>query len=875
MKYLTTLIFFAALYSCQQSSLITPETEDESHTLIATFSAQSFDSPTTRSTEVIEDIDIFIFDSLGERLHYRHIENYDNTEVHFILPTTTYSIAAIANSNSQFAKITTLDELTSSSVSYPSNVLSYLGEGLSTSAPDNANGVVTYSDIELSRTYAKVTTVFDNTNLEPSITITPTRISLCTTPDECLILADNRLKRYDSYTATSESITENLTPLSHSLATPLYSLENLQGTYGDPSTSQSDKTHNNARKNRCTYLEVEAIHDSPEGTRDVTYRYYLGMNTYNDFNLKRNCWYKVTIFFTGNGGVDENSWRVTLEDFTTYKSYLPSVGRRCYTFSLEDIEEFTPSSKASQGITLKESTTTAHLLLEEDYKGTTCEVIGTTILDGTATELHRLPESQSLIIPEVTNLFFPQNSLFGYTSYPITQFINFLSDSSLPESYYATSSEDWLYFGDGETFQPFSASRLASTTSSCDMYNDCSGAVNLRCFSSGYLAVRCDDNTSSASRIGYIKFYDSSSLMVAMVSVIQNPKDYPTSPVHLSYITGGWYKPGAWLSDGSLEATSLCYEYNSTNEFWEWESSFYIATTETTVQQFCDFLNDLGITSPDELLNTQFSELGKRGDLSYDYLGLIPPNGQLTTFCSGSPYSIEFNGKLWQPRKVSAYREGSRAYLCPITANNYPMDGISMFTAADYNYWALDRASRQSSRYSDPLLITELEWEAAARNISNKGNFREDNFNGLYPYPLYEHSDNTSLYSNMISASLNSTIMKFAWQCYEVSNGCNSESSISTKYPVGLLLPSAANLYDLGGNVREWCYDLANWQQDMPYSSWNSNTWYEGTNETDYAKRIFRGGNTQESHHTMCVTYRGGMEPNTTDESIGIRLVIR
>ena len=74
------------------------------------------------------------------------------------------------------------------------------------------------------------------------------------------------------------------------------------------------------------------------------------------------------------------------------------------------------------------------------------------------------------------------------------------------------------------------------------------------------------------------------------------------------------------------------------------------------------------------------------------------------------------------------------------------------------------------------------------------------------------------------------------------------------------------SLYDMGGNVAEWCWD---WLDDLPASSTN----YPGP--TSGTSRVMRGGSWW-GNATLCSCYRreGSLPDNTSDET-GLRIVCR
>lgn len=87
---------------------------------------------------------------------------------------------------------------------------------------------------------------------------------------------------------------------------------------GNPSEIDYEKWNSIwAGKTSCTYIEVEgeyALADkNVAGT--IHYRFFLGEDAVNDFNIKRNTHYKVQLAFTGIAGYDElqYEWRVQSE----------------------------------------------------------------------------------------------------------------------------------------------------------------------------------------------------------------------------------------------------------------------------------------------------------------------------------------------------------------------------------------------------------------------------------------------------------------------------------------------------------------------------------------------------------------------------------
>jgi formylglycine-generating enzyme required for sulfatase activity len=100
-----------------------------------------------------------------------------------------------------------------------------------------------------------------------------------------------------------------------------------------------------------------------------------------------------------------------------------------------------------------------------------------------------------------------------------------------------------------------------------------------------------------------------------------------------------------------------------------------------------------------------------------------------------------------------------------------------------------------------------------------------------------------------------SVISNYAWY----SGDC------SGTYQVGLLAPNSLGLYDIAGNVYNWCWD------------WWSN--YSGTNEANPlgpvtgSYRILRGGSCRTGSSILESAYRNNSSPSGGNDDIGLRPV--
>jgi len=94
----------------------------------------------------------------------------------------------------------------------------------------------------------------------------------------------------------------------------------------------------------------------------------------------------------------------------------------------------------------------------------------------------------------------------------------------------------------------------------------------------------------------------------------------------------------------------------------------------------------------------------------------------------------------------------------------------------------------------------------------------------------------------------------------------NDNSHGETK-PVGMKLPNELGLYDMSGNVWEWCADV--WHDNYDHAPADGSAWLTGG---DQGRRVVRGGSWYDDDYYCRVSYRDYYYTDDWYYSIGFRL---
>lgn len=171
----------------------------------------------------------------------------------------------------------------------------------------------------------------------------------------------------------------------------------------------------------------------------------------------------------------------------------------------------------------------------------------------------------------------------------------------------------------------------------------------------------------------------------------------------------------------------------------------------------------------------------------------------------------------WKDSEYTKIRKVKGVYEPFPGYENHPVVNVTWYGARDFARWANKR------------LPTEAEWEFAAKG---------GNLSRGYLYPG------------------SNTPTKVAWF---------GDEETTVPKPVGLKEPNELQLYDMAGNVLEWCADL--------YGKYKKGVIDNPTGPQRGKERVLRGGSWIHQAEDVRITRRFGSRPNRTGNNVGFRCV--
>lgn len=188
-------------------------------------------------------------------------------------------------------------------------------------------------------------------------------------------------------------------------------------------------------------------------------------------------------------------------------------------------------------------------------------------------------------------------------------------------------------------------------------------------------------------------------------------------------------------------------------------------------------------------------------------------------------FSNFWDGKEWIKQKGLNWEFDENGNLRSDSEDNHPVIHISWDDANEYCIWL---SKKTGKHYRLP---TEAEWEYAARG--GKLNAK-DSFSG------------------------GNNINEVAWYVKNSGNTC---------HPVGRKAANALGIYDMAGNVWEWCSD---WYDEKSYSKSVNNQPISAENAD---RKVLRGGAFSSDSKLCSPTFRFCFLPSEHYGNLGFRIV--
>ncbi len=287
-------------------------------------------------------------------------------------------------------------------------------------------------------------------------------------------------------------------------------------------------------------------------------------------------------------------------------------------------------------------------------------------------------------------------------------------------------------------------------------------------------------------------------------------------PNQWAYIPSGEFLMGDHFDEGDRYALPVHAVYLD---------SFYMSRYEVTNQQYCDYLNDANSLG---LIKVVSGYVYASGDM---YLN----EPFCYTFIAYPDSPIDYSAGVFSVR--SKPEIGGRDML------NDPMVYVSWYGADAY------------CEYYGYSLPTEAEWEYAARGGNHSPYYR-------FPWGNTINHD----YANYFAKGSNPPYDTNPYSTYTFHPEWNDGIYPYTA-PGGSFSPNGYGLYDMTGNVYEWCNDWSSYYYDTsPYDN--------PTGPASGRNRVIRDGSWYGTAMACRVSSRSQAPGDGIDVSIGFRVVL-
>lgn len=170
--------------------------------------------------------------------------------------------------------------------------------------------------------------------------------------------------------------------------------------------------------------------------------------------------------------------------------------------------------------------------------------------------------------------------------------------------------------------------------------------------------------------------------------------------------------------------------------------------------------------------------------------------------------------------------------------------------------WRAVMGSNPSKYKDDSQPVENVSWEDCQRFIAKLNNLVGQTFR-LPTEAEWEYAARGGNKSQDYKYAGSNDLDLVAWHL---------ENSNNRPHRVGTKRPNELGLYDMSGNVWEWCHD---W-----YETYKPEAQHNPTGPSSGSVRVFRGGDRVSTPNCCRVVYRFSDSPSRHDEYIGLRLAL-